>query len=803
VNLNKGNFLVGFWVITFHQDLKPHYGCSLIEGFMRSIINEYSSIPLFVCRINDAQSVDDQVTKVLHSIQNLSHPETVIEMNESKQLVPKLVPLNLVPEVETVTSDTWVLNYDGEDINFVSLLDEELEDDEVYIKVKCAGVNFKDILTSKGLLTDLGRELGSSQFGIECSGIIEGVGSQVTDYCIGDEVIAFGDFCFTTHLTTESNLCFKKPNFMSWETAATVGIAYTTAYHSLIERAGLCSEDVVLIHSACGGVGLAAVNIAKMVGCKIIGTAGTPEKRAYLQEVCKVEWVSDSHSLKWVEDVKKWTDNRGVDVILNSLSGKFIPACLKSLSPGGRMCEIGKRDILQNSKLDMRPLLENKSFLSVQMDFLMKECPSRIKGLLSKVIELSKENKVSALPTKSFSIFDYKEILSSMSSGMQIGKIVFAIPPNPTVTCIRSKPVLFQPRYSYLVTGAFGGIGQHFLKWMVKEGAMHIFVITRNGAADFGSRMRTLQWLHDNGVTLQIISADLTSMGDIHQALSQVEASKYPLKGVFHIAGKILNAPVGNMKVEEMWECIHSKATSALHLHRLTLEKDLDFFITFSSVACSWGNPEQSAYVAANNALDELMIHRRSIGLPGISLQLGAVEGAGYLTDNKKAAMITENKGMLSLHIDEYLTILSSILRNLNCSLPPVITITNSDWEKTTNFCPRTKHRISHLIKRRQDITDNSNVTEQQFQQTVCGKLSNLLGLPLDDVDIQKPMTDYGVDSLMAVELVNWIKKEIGINVSQLDILGGMTTASLLQKSYRGETCLPRRRSTKGFTAAL
>jgi len=273
--------------------------------------------------------------------------------------------------------------------------------------------------------------------------------------------------------------------------------------------------------------------------------------------------------------------------------------------------------------------------------------------------------------------------------------------------------------------------------------------------------------------------------------MDRIEASKYPLKGVFHIAGKIFNSPTSKMKNGEMWECIDSKATSAMLLHQITAALNLDFFIAFSSVSSSWGNPEQSAYVAANNALDELMIYRRAQGLAGLSLQLGAVEGTGYLTTNKKAAQITASKGMLGLHIREYLTILSSILRNLSCSLPPVITISNSDWGKTTNFCPRMRNRVAHLIKKPLEISDNLEVNEQQFKVTVCQKLADLLGLPLEEVDLHKPMTDFGVDSLMAVELVNWIKKEVGITVSQLDILGGMTTETLLQKSFHGETCLP------------
>ena len=476
VSLQKQELLIGLWVISLQNKTAPPHTSSLIEGYMRSVINEFSSIPLFVCRINKLGFNSQQAKEIFKAIQNNSQPETRIGSDE-RLLVPKLVPLNLLPEEERVISDTWVLNYDGENIDFVSLLEEELEVNEVYIKVKSAGVNFKDVMTCKGLLADLGIELGSSQFGIECAGVIEAVGRQVTDFSVGDEVIAFGDFCFTTHLTTEATLCVHKPDSMPWETAATLGIAYITAYHALIERGGLSEGETVLIHSACGGVGLAAVNIAKMVGANIIATAGTKEKRAYLRNHCGLDMISDSRSLQWVEDVMTWTQERGVDLILNSLAGKYIPAGIQCLATGGRICEIGKRDLLQNSKLEMKPFLENKSFLSVQMDFLMKERPQKVQKILKKVVQLYEDKEIFPLPTQSHSIFDYQEILSSMASGSQIGKIVFNVPDQPTMTCIRSKPVLFQPRFSYLVTGGLGGIGQQFLKWMVNEGNGDEYVV--------------------------------------------------------------------------------------------------------------------------------------------------------------------------------------------------------------------------------------------------------------------------------------------------------------------------------------
>ena len=471
INMSIKEISCGLYIVIQENQAQFSLCNTLVEGYMRSVINEYATLPLYAFRVPDGISVDRQVELIISALENKSRPEVRIQENGS--FIPHLLPLNLLPEEEKGTSDNWVLNYDGDEIDFVSLLEEELEDNEVHIRVKSVGINFKDVMTSKGLLTDLGSELGSSQFGIECAGIIEMVGSHVTEFSIGDEVIAFGDFCFTTHLITEATLCVSKPTTMSWETAATLGIAYITAYHALVQRGNLTKEDTILIHSACGGVGLAAINIAKMVGSTIIATAGTQEKRSYLQEVCNIEMVSDSRSIQWVDDVMNWTNDEGVDVILNSLAGKYIPAGIKCLKSGGRMCEIGKRDILENSKLDLKPFLENKSFHSVQMDFLMKECPKKVQLLLKTILKLFESTKISALPTRSFSIFDYKEILSSMGSGMQIGKIAFSIPENPSVMCIQSKPVLFQPRFSYLITGGFGGIGQQFLRWIVNEGKLY------------------------------------------------------------------------------------------------------------------------------------------------------------------------------------------------------------------------------------------------------------------------------------------------------------------------------------------
>jgi NADPH:quinone reductase-like Zn-dependent oxidoreductase/acyl carrier protein len=305
---------------------------------------------------------------------------------------------------------------------------------EVEIEVAAVGLNFKEVLIALGLVP-VPKDF-IVQFGLECSGKITALGAGVTDWKIGDEVIAFGSSCFSKFITTSANLVALKPPHLTLEEAATIPVSFATAYYSLIKAGRLCQGESVLIHSAAGGVGMAAVQIAQWVGAEIFATAGNDEKREFLRSQ-GIKHVMNSRSVDFAEEVIKLTDGKGVDVVLNSLGGEFISKSLGVLARHGRFLEIGQRDILNNSQLGLRPFEKCLSFLAIQVE---PKAP-HFNTTWDEVIQQFQEGNFRPLPQKVFPISEVAHAFEYMTGGKHIGKIVVSLQAQEELkTTVSSKP---------------------------------------------------------------------------------------------------------------------------------------------------------------------------------------------------------------------------------------------------------------------------------------------------------------------------------------------------------------------------
>ena len=226
---------------------------------------------------------------------------------------------------------------------------------EVEIRVRAVGLNFRDVLIAMDLIPPLYQD--SLDVGFECVGEIVAVGAGVEGLEVGDSVVAFAPGCLGSYITADASFVMPRPARLSFEEAATLPIAFFTAHYALNHLGRLAEGERVLIHAAAGGVGQAALRIARRAGAEIFATAGSPEKREFLRSL-GVQHVMDSRSLDFADEVMELTDGEGVDVVLNSLAGEFIPKSLSTLRPGGRFLEIGKVDFLQHTRLDLWLLRE-------------------------------------------------------------------------------------------------------------------------------------------------------------------------------------------------------------------------------------------------------------------------------------------------------------------------------------------------------------------------------------------------------------------------------------------------------------
>ncbi|XP_078355014.1 uncharacterized protein LOC144639605 [Oculina patagonica] len=524
-----------------------------------------------------------------------------------------------------------------------------LQQDELLIEVKAAGLNFKDVMVAMGMLEKLKINDANEGLGLECSGVVADKGCSVTKFEIGDEVIVFQESCFASHIKCNQEHVIHKPQNLNWTEGAAIGIVFTTALYCLVERAGLKKGETILIHSASGGVGLAAIQISEMIGANVICTAGTEEKRRFLKETLKIKYVTDSRSQQFYHDAMQWTEDKGVDVVLNSLSGDLMRKSIDVLSHGGRFCEIGKRDMLENSQILMKSLLENKSFLSCHVDILLSQQPQKFIAILHKVLQLLTDGTLRPIKTTVYPIAAFKETFRMMSKGVHIGKIVFDVSSEPFPLCVQNSSKLVKPNATYIITGGFGGIGLALSRWMCKKGAKHLVLVSRRGCHNAAGR-RTLAFLKRQGVKVFECAGDLSEKSFVQSMIAEWlhERSIPPIRGIFHLAGVIKEDSFPYLRPDQLKLILGSKARSAQYLHDLTLDEPLDIFLLMSSVVTVWGNSVQPSYCAANSFLDALAHQRHSLGLPALSLQLGPVQGAGFLEDKTEVTHDAYEKGSIN-----------------------------------------------------------------------------------------------------------------------------------------------------------
>jgi acyl transferase domain-containing protein/NADPH:quinone reductase-like Zn-dependent oxidoreductase len=353
---------------------------------------------------------------------------------------------------------------------------------EVAVRVRASGLNFRDVLQALGMLPAAAYQYGPDPegLGIECAGVVVACGQGVTRFEPGDEVMALTAAAHASQVIAREDLTVPKPSGLSFAQAASVMNAFATVEHALRRSARLAPGERVLIHSATGAVGLAAIQLCRRVGAEVFATAGNPDKRAYLREL-GVEHVMDSRSLAFGDEVLRATDGEGVDVVLNSLTGEALRKSLEILAPHGRFIELGKRDILADAQLGLLPFQRNLSFHAIDLIGLGLERPAEAKALIDDVAAELEDGVLDAVPTTEFDLADAHEAFRLMAKAQHIGKVLLTVEAPEYPVHARDDAPLFDPDGTYLITGGMGGFGLAVAEWMAREGAGSIALLSRSG----------------------------------------------------------------------------------------------------------------------------------------------------------------------------------------------------------------------------------------------------------------------------------------------------------------------------------
>lgn len=649
--------------------------------------------------------------------------------------------------------------------------------DEIEIQIKAGGINFRDVMKALGIYP--GNPVDLKWFGDDFSGTVVSVGSNVKDLKPGDNVVGMAPYCFRSYVTVHRNMVFRKPDTMSHVEAATLPTVFLTTHYAINELARMRKGESILIHAGTGGVGQAAIQIAQHLGITVFSTAGTPEKRQLLRDM-GVDYVLDSRTLEFADEIMRITDGEGVDAVLNSLAGDFIPKNFSVLKTFGRYMEIGKVDVYGNSKIGLEPLRNNISFFVIDLAQHLQDKPEYVAEMFSDLEKMFYDEVYKPLPNEVFPITEVVEAFRYMAAGKHIGKNVLDFDvADIEIGQPTEKGHRFRSDGTYLITGGAGGFGLELTHWMVENGARHFALMSRSGPKD--DAVERIEKLREQGVTVMDARGDVTSREDIDRIVADIQKSEAPLIGVIHGAMVLQDEFINDLDQETFDRVLLPKMLGAWNLHEATLHIPLEHFINFSSFSAVIGAVKQSNYNAGNVFLDQLSHYRRSIGLPSLTFNWGALEGAGFVARNEKTQQYLEMVGLGATDMDETLYLFSLGVPSDAFQLGAA----RCDWGALARFSPSVSgsNMFLPVVPRSSSGGGDSMAARileaspekrlPMVEDLIAAQVGAVLGTDATRIDKDTPLTNLGLDSLMAIELVNRIEEKLGMSMPMGSVLNG------------------------------
>ena len=636
---------------------------------------------------------------------------------------------------------------------------------QIEVAVSASNINFADVLVAFGRYQAFeGRQ---QQLGTDFAGVVTAVGPGVRDHKVGDHVGGLcGDGCWGTFVTCDARLVVTLPAGLSVDQAAAVPTAHATAYYGLHELARIKAGDRVLIHSATGGVGQAAIAMARAEGAEIFATAGSEKRRQLLHDM-GIEHVYDSRSTEFADLIRRHTDGYGVDVVLNSVTGAAQRAGLELLAVGGRFVEIGKRDIYGDTRLGLFPFRRNLAFHAVDLALLSLSRPDRVRDLLTTVCQLIADGALPKPESTHYPLSDAATAIRVMSGAQHTGKLVLDVPHTGRrrVTVPPAQARVFRRDGAYLITGGLGGLGLFLAEKMAAAGCGRIVLSSRSQPTL--KALETIERIRAIGADVAVECGDIAQPSTAQRLVATAIATGLPVRGVLHAAAVVDDATLTNITDELIERDWAPKVYGAWNLHTATADQPLDWYCSFSSAAALVGSPGQGAYAAANSWLDGFTHWRRAQGLPATAIAWGPWAQIGRATALAESSdvAIRPNEGAYAFE---------ALLRH-DRAYTGYAPITGSPW--LTVFAER-----SLFAEAFRSIGQNPTGTSKlraeldklpldEWPTRLRRLISDQVSLILRrSVDPDRPLFGYGLDSLGVLELRTRIETETGIRISSTDI---------------------------------
>ena len=671
---------------------------------------------------------------------------------------------------------------------------------DIRVQVAASGLNFRDVMMTMGLVPDevLRKGFSGPYLGLEFAGSVMETGSEVTEFRPGDRVFGLGSATLAETVDVPVYAVSALPAHWSFGEGAGVPVVFFTAWYALNTLADLEKGERLLVHGAAGGVGIAAIQIARYLGLEVYATAGSPEKRDFLR-LMGVTHIYNSRSLNFSDEVLRDTAGAGVDAVLNCLSGEAMKQSLGILRPFGRFIELGKRDFVENTGIGIRPLRENISYFAVDVDQLFSFRPDKARRIMTELGEFfrASDSGGAVMRPLPYTVFPKDGVIDAfklMQQGGHIGKIVISMEDfrkeELPQDMQRSRTILencdlpkggasrelFTGDSSWLITGGTRGFGLETACFLASQGAGRLILVSRSGKAVPEDENR-IQKLREQGAEVLLRACNVADRGEVHTLVSDLRSQGIKLTGIVHAAAVFRDAFLQDMNRESYAAVSNPKYQGALNLHLETLEDKNLCFVMYSSVSVALGNIGQANYVAANAALEGLCTARIRSGLHAACVEWGPIGDAGYLTANTGVMQSLERSGgAMPLKSRDALARLPEIIR-----AGGVHTVAAMDWRRAAGSFDAVPARLHALSLRISDtMADRNSGTGLREQilglsqeeavkliiEVLTAEVAETMGLSPDDIGAERNLHELGLDSLMAMDLVAGLEKKLGLRMS-------------------------------------
>ncbi|KAI1276492.1 fatty acid synthase S-acetyltransferase [Xylaria sp. FL0933] len=816
------------WVTSCSEDEPqfPHYG--LMQGFFRSLRSEMPEKRIVSLAIQHSY-LDDGTEADASYIAKVFEASFRLESQEVEYLVRNNIILTgrLVEEKEISTQaqsiyqpqqfqESWGIGPPLKlDVGTPGILDtlqyirdeaqaRQVCPDEIEIKAEAWGLSFRDIFVALGRLENDG-------IGIDCSGTVTQLGAACdsSGIQVGDRVLMCSPGCMRSFPRAQASAVVKLPNSLSFEVAAAIVNPAVTSYYCLVEVARLQKGESVLIHSAAGSTGQVAVLLAKSIGALVFATVGSDFKKQLMMDKFGIpaENIFNSRNTSFRQGVMRMTQGRGVDVALNSLAGDGLLASWECMAPFGRYIEIGKADITTNSPLPMANFARNVSFHAVDLWHIAQNNPTLLGRVLKGAMRLINQEAISPpTPLHIYALSDVEKAFRYLQSGNNTGRAVIQIDSSSVVQKYRTREPSwrFDKNASYLISGGLGGLGRTIIRWMIRKGARNLIVLSRSGPSSQPAAEIISESEHE-GAHIVAPCCDVSNLDSLLPVLRDCARTMPPIKGCINAAMVLEDAVFENMTHPQWKRTIQSKVDTSWNLHQC-LPDNLDFFIQLASLAGIYGSIAQSNYAAGCSFQDSLAHYRITRGQKAVSFDLGWMSASGIVAENEKYQRQREHAGdmhkisdqellaLLDIYCDPNLPVLSESKSQI---LVGVMTPADQLEAGMSDLGPAQRRPLFAGFSRRHDHTNAPTEREEtpatlfklattHLDRAKCvikaltERLGHALSIDPADIDISKALSEYGVDSLMAVELRNWMAADYRAPVTVFDIMGaGMDIAAI------------------------